>query len=337
MAEAQANLSGAQRAAIFLLGVGEESAATIMQHMEPREVQSVGEAMASLAAVSNEQLAQVLTEFHEKAGQVNALGLEASEFAERVITQALGEQKARSMLAQVMPGKAQKNRCIESLKWMDAREIRSLIEEEHPQIIAIVLSSLNEELAAQVLQLFDDESRVDIVLRIASLRTIDPSALEELDTLLQKQLGDFSAAPPQSFNGVQFAAALMNACSAATEASVMDALRAQHAELTDRIADLMFVFADLMALDDRGMQRLIRDISTDLLVIALKGADVALQERFFGNMSSRAAEMLREDLEAKGPVKIAEVESAQKEILASAKQLAEEGELMLGKGGDDFV
>ena len=247
MADAPANLSGAQRAAIFLLGVGEESAATIMQHMEPREVQGVGEAMASLAAVSNEQLADVLNEFHARAGDISPLGLEASEYAQRVITQALGERKARSMLAQVMPGQANKNRCIESLKWMDAREIRGLIEEEHPQIIAIVLASLDEELAAQVLQLFDNAQRADIVLRIGGLKDIDPGALEELEKVLQRQIGELRTAPPQRFNGAEFAAALMNASSAATEASVMEAMRARHAELTDRIAELMFVFADLMA------------------------------------------------------------------------------------------
>jgi flagellar motor switch protein FliG len=336
MAEAESRLSGSQRAAIFLLGVGEDAAASIMRHMEPREVQRVGEAMASLSGISNEQLAEVLSEFHTKAGNVNPLGIGASEFAQRVMVQALGEDKARSMLSKVMPGKA-KTRGIEALKWMDARSVAELIEDEHPQIIAIVLASLDEDHAASVLERLPEDLRTDVLMRIARLEMIDPAAMEELDRVLEKQLGRVAKSPPRAVNGMQAAAAIMNSVGAEVENTVMETLRASDEDLTNRISELMFVFEDLAALDDRGMQRLIREISVDTLVIALKGVDVSLQEKFFGNMSSRAADMLREDLEAKGPVKLAEVEAAQKEILATAKQLADEGELMIGKGGDDFV
>lgn len=336
MAEAESKLSGAQRAAIFLLGVGEDAAASIMRHMEPKEVQRVGEAMASLAGVSNEQLAEVMSEFHNKAGSVNPLGIGASDFAQRVMVQALGEDKARSMLSKVMPGKA-KTRGIEALKWMDARSVGELIEDEHPQIIAIVLASLDEDHAAAVLERLPDTVRPDVLMRVARLEMIDPAAMEELDRVLEKQLGRVAKSPPRAVNGMSTAAAIMNSVDADLEGTMMDALRASDEALTDKISELMFVFDDLMALDDRGMQRLIREISVDTLVIALKGVDEGLQEKFFSNMSSRAADMLREDLEAKGPVKLAEVETAQKEILGTAKQLADEGELMIGKGGDDFV
>lgn len=336
MAEAAAKMSGAQRAAIFLLGVGEESAATIMRHMEPREVQRVGEAMASLTGVSNDQLAKVISDFHEAAEAVNPLGLGASEFAQRVMVQALGEEKAQGVLAKVLPGRA-KTRGIEALKWMDARAVATLIGEEHPQIIAIVLASLDEEQAAAVLAELPVGMRSSIMMRVAKLEMIDPSAMEELDKVLEKQLGRVSKTPPRAVNGMSSAAAIMNNVDSDMEAVVMDSLRESDADLTERIAELMFVFDDLMSLDDRGMQRLIREISVDTLVIALKGVDANLQEKFFSNMSSRAADMLREDLDAKGPIKLAEVESAQKEILGTAKQLADEGELMLGKGGDDFV
>ena len=174
-------------------------------------------------------------------------------------------------------------------------------------------------------------------MRVASLEMIDPTAMEELDKVLEKQLGRVSKTPPREVNGISSAAAIMNSVDAEMEAQVMEALRETDADLTERIAELMFVFSDLLSLDDRGMQRLIREISVDTLVIALKGVDPELQEKFFANMSSRAADMLREDLDAKGPVKLAEVEGAQKEILGTAKQLADEGELMIGKGGDDFV
>ncbi|MFT4767496.1 MAG: flagellar motor switch protein FliG [Glaciecola sp.] len=336
MAEAGSKLSGAQRAAIFLLGVGEDSAASIMRHMEPREVQRVGEAMASLSGVSDDQLTEVLGEFNTKAGAINPLGMGASDFAQRVMIQALGEEKAKSMLSKVMPGKA-KTRGIEALKWMDAGSVADIIVEEHPQIMAIVLASLEEDQAAEVLGELPEHMRSGLVLRIAKLEMIDPAAMEELDKVLEKQLGRVSRTPPRLVNGMTSAAAIMNSVNADLEASVMGALRESDAEITDRIAELMFVFDDLMGLDDRGMQRLIREISVDTLVVALKGVDDELQEKFFGNMSSRAADMLREDLEAKGPMKLAEVEAAQKEILGTAKQLADEGELIIGKGGDDFV
>ena len=317
MAEAGSKLSGAQRAAIFLLGVGEEAAAQIMRHMEPREVQRVGEAMASLRAVSNDDLNKVFEEFHSSATSVNPLGIGATAFAQRVLVQALGEEKARGVLAKVLPGSA-KSRGIEALKWMDARAVAALIEAEHPQIIAIVLASLDEDQAAGVLQALPEALRPDIVRRVARLQFIDPGAMDELDKVLEKQLGRVSKTPPRAVNGMASAAAIMNNVDAELEASVMGSLREQDAELTDRIAELMFVFDDLISLDDRGMQRLIREISVDTLVIALKGVDTDLQEKFFSNMSSRAADMLREDLDAKGPVKLAEVEAAQKDILARA-------------------
>jgi flagellar motor switch protein FliG len=252
------------------------------------------------------------------------------------MVQALGEEKARTVLSKVMPGKA-KNRGIEALKWMDPGSVAGIIGEEHPQIIAIVLASLPDEQAASVLAHLDSEMRPDLVNRVARLEVIDPAAMAELDKVLEKQLGKVSKSPPRAVNGMESAAAIMNSVDPDVEAAVMDALRERDAELTDKISELMFVFDDLLALDDRGMQRLIREISVDVLVIALKGVDEELQEKFFGNMSSRAADMLREDLETKGPVKLAEVEAAQKDILGIAKQLADDGELMIGKGGDDFV
>ncbi len=336
MVDAVSTLSGAQRAAIFLLGVGEESAATIMRHMEPWEVQRVGEAMASLTAISDEQVTQVLSEFHEQAGAVNPIGLGAPDFAKRVMVQALGEAKARSVLAKVMPGQADSTG-IDALKWMDAHAVADLIGDEHPQIIAIVLASLDNDHAAQVLAELSEESRVDAMNRVARLESIDPSAMEELDRVLEKQLGKASKSAPRAVLGMHAAAAIMNSVDAEMENAVMDALRERDADLTEKLSELMFVFDDLRGLDDRGMQRLIREISVDVLVVALKGVDDNLQEKFFGNMSSRAADMLREDLETKGPVKLAEVEAAQKDILSTAKQLADDGELMIGKGGDDFV
>lgn len=337
MAEPQeSGLTGAQRAAVFLLGVGEDSAAAIMRHMEPREVQRIGEAMASLAAVSNTQVEAVLRQFHEQANNLNPLGLGASEFTRRVLTQALGENKARSMLAKVMPGQQQTSG-IEALKWMDPGAVAELLEDEHPQIVAIVLASLDEEQAAQVLVNIPEPTRGEALLRVARLQVIDPAAMEELDKVLEKQLGKVRRTPPRSVNGMTSAAAILNNVKADVEGDLLSSLKESDPELGERVSELMFVFDNLLELDDRGMQRLIREIAVDSLVIALKGVDDRLQDKFFSNMSTRAADMLREDLEAKGPVKLSEVEAAQKEILAVASKLADEGEIALGKGGDDFV
>ncbi|MEM6302135.1 MAG: flagellar motor switch protein FliG [Pseudomonadota bacterium] len=336
MADLNAKLSGAQRAAIFLLGVGEESAASIMKHMEPREVQRVGEAMASLSGVTDDDMSAVLEDFRESAEKINPLSIGAPDFVQRVMVKALGEEKARGVMSKVLPGKT-KTRGIEALKWMDARAVCALIAEEHPQIIAIVLTSLDDDHAAAILKELPKRIRTDVMMRIARLQMIDPNALEELDKVLERQLGRIKKTAPRAVDGMASAAAIMNNVDADLEAKVLDSMREKDEDLSERISELMFVFDDLSSLDDRGMQRLIREISVDTLVIALKGVDTSLQEKFFANMSSRAADMLREDLEAKGPVRLAEVETSQKEILGTAKQLADDGELMIGKGGDDFV
>lgn len=335
MAEAGSELSGAQRAAIFLLGVGEEGAASVMKHMEPKEVQLVGEAMASLSEVSNDQIASVVQEFSEKVSEVSPFGVGASDFTRRVMVQALGENKARNMLSRVMQNGTSKG--IDALKWMDARSVAGLIKQEHPQIIAIVLVSLEGDQAAQVLSLLPADIRPDVMLRIARLDLLDPTALQELDQVLENQLGKSQKFPHTSVDGMTTAAAIMNHLDSKLEVELMESMKEVDGELSDKINELMFVFDNLMDVDDRGMQRLIREISVDSLVIALKGVDERVKDKFFNNMSSRAAEMLKEDLEAKGPIKLSEVEDAQKEILSIATKLSEDGEISLGGGGSDYV
>lgn len=336
MADGASNLSGPQRAAIFLLSVGEEGAAAIMKHMAPREVQLVGEAMAGLNGVSNEQLASVVQDFAEKLSKVSPVGIGASDFTRRVMVEALGENKARSMLSKVMQGN-NSNKGVDALKWMDARSVAGVIMDEHPQIIALVLASLDGDHAAQVLTLLPEGIRAEVVVRVARLDMVDPAALQELDLVLEKQLGGNPEAPPTSVDGMNMAAAILNSLDTTLEAQLLDSVKQIDGELGEKIHDSMFVFDNLLDIDDRGMQRLIREISVDNLVIALKGVGDELQDKFFRNMSSRAAEMLKEDLEAKGPVKLADVEVEQKEILNIAVKLAEDGEIFLGKGGEDFV
>lgn len=335
MDDAAAGLSGSQRAAIFLLGVGESGAAAIMRHMAPKEVQSVGEAMACLKDVTNEQIASVVQDFSEKVTHVNPIGIGASDFTRRVMVEALGENKARSMLNKVMQDNTTKG--LEALKWMDARAVTKIIKQEHPQIMALVLASLEEEHAAQVMTLLPEESRTDIILRIARLDLIDPAALVELDQVLEKQLGDSPESPPSSVDGMSTAAGILNNLDSALEAQMLDSVKQADGDLGEKIQELMFVFENLLMIDDRGMQRLIRDVSVDSLVVALKGVDEEVKNKFLDNMSTRAADMLKDDLEAKGPVKLSEVEAEQKEILIIVARLAEDGEIFLGKGGGDFV
>lgn len=335
MAEAGADLSGSQRAAIFLLGLGEERAAAVMKHMEPKEVQRVGEAMAALSDVADEQISIVVQEFSERVSKISSIGIGTSDFTRRVMVQALGESKARNMLSRVMQSGDTKG--MEALKWMDARSVAGMIRQEHPQIVAIVLASLESDHAAEVLPLLPESMRTDALMRIARLELIDPAALQELDQVLEKQLGNFQKLPPTTVNGLDSAAAILNHLDSNVEAGLLEEMKGVDEELTEKVHDLMFVFEHLSSLTDRGMQRLIRDISVDDLVLALKGVDESVKERFFNNMSSRAAEMLKEDMESKGPVKLSEVEEAQKGILVIAARLAEEGEISLGKGGEDLV
>ncbi len=332
----EARLTGPQRAAVFLLGVGEESATAVMRYMEPREVQLIGEAMNSLTALTNAQVATVMREFHDQASSLNPLGLGATEFTRRVLTHALGESRARSMLSKFMPGDATSTG-LDALRWMESAAVSDLIRDEHPQIIAMVLASLEDDHAAQVLRQLPAEARDEILYRVASLEQIDPQALEELDGILESQLGKKQASPARPVDGKGSAAAILNRLDSELEEQLLSSIKEQDEALGTKIAELMFVFDDLLALDDRSMQRLIREIAVDGLVIALKGVDESVQQKFFGNMSTRAADMLREDLEAKGPVRLAEVESHQREILETARRLADEGEIMLGSGDDGFV
>tara|TARA_R110002110_G_scaffold405241_1_gene624173 strand:- start:6132 stop:7139 length:1008 start_codon:yes stop_codon:yes gene_type:complete len=335
MADTNSDLTGSQRAAIFLLGLGEEGAAAVMKHMEPKEVQRVGQAMAALSNVADEQITTVVQEFSEKVSGVNALGIGTGDFTRRVMVQALGESKARNMLSRVMHNGATKG--MEALKWMDARSVAGLIRNEHPQIVAIVLASLDADHAAEVVELLPEEARTDALLRIAQLDLIDPAALQELDVVLEKQIGNYQSLPPTTVKGLDAAASILNHLDSKLEAKLLEEMQAQDEELTSKVSELMFVFEDLSSLDDRGMQRLIREISVDDLVLALKGVDEQIKEKFFKNMSSRAAEMLKEDMEAKGPVKVSDVEEAQKGILAIASRLSDEGEIFLGGGDGDFV
>ena len=330
------NLSGSQRAAIFLLGVGEEAATEVMRHMSAKEVQQVGEAMATISKLTNKQVESVLADFHIESAEINPLGLEATDFTRRVMTSALGQDKAQNILSQVLETPEEHNG-VEALQWMAPKAIAEVLSEEHPQIAATVMTQLYDEQAAKVLELLPEELRRDVIFRIARMEELDPKAMEELDRVLESQLGKLQRTPPRKVMGPDNLAAILNATGHELEQEMLEALTSADQELSDDVKEKMFIFDNLMQLDDRGMQRLIRDVQQESLLPALKGADGEMVERFFKNMSERAADILREDIEASGPIKLADVEVAQKEIVRTAKRLADEGELMIGKAAQDYV
>ena len=332
----EANLSGAQRAAIFLLGVGEEAATEVMRHMSAKEVQQVGEAMATIAKLTNNQVESVLADFHLESAEINPLGLDAPDFTRRVMTSALGQDKAQNILSQVLE-KPEEHNGVEALQWMAPKAIAEVLEEEHPQIAATVMTQLYDEQAAKVLELLPEEMRKDVILRIARMEELDPRAMEELDRVLESQLGKLQRTPPRKVMGPDNLAAILNATGSDLEQEMLEALTSVDQELSDDVKEKMFIFDNLMQLDDKGFQRLVREVPNENMLTALKGVDDVLAERFFNNMSERAAEILREDMEASGPVKLSEVETAQKEIVRTAKRLADEGELMIGKASKDYV
>lgn len=332
----ESNLSGAQRAAIFLLGVGEEAATEVMRHMSAKEVQQVGEAMATISKLTNSQVEGVLDDFHIESAEINPLGLEAPDFTRRVMTSALGQDKAQNILSQVLE-KPDEHNGVEALQWMAPKAIAEVLEEEHPQIAATVLTQLYDEQAAKVLEMLPDDLKKDVILRIARMEELDSRAMEELDRVLESQLGKLQRIPPRKVMGPDNLASILNATDSELEKEMLEALTEADEELSDDVKEKMFVFDSLMKLDDRGFQTLVRDIDQEKLLVALKGVDEELTERFFNNMSERAADILREDMEASGPVKLAEVESAQKDIVKTALRLAEEGTLMIGKAAKDYV
>lgn len=335
MAEKNLELSYSQRASLLLLAVGEQRAAAVLKHMGPKEVQLLGSTMATLGNISSEMVDGVLEEFIATVKSQTGLGLNADDYIRNMLTGALGADKASNIIDRILLGANSKG--IEQLKWMDTRSIADLIRLEHPQIVAIILSLLDSDQAADVLSMLPSNMRSDILMRIATMEGVQPAALKELDEIMEKQLTGSDGMKSSSVGGVDTVANILNFMEGAMSETVMDEISENNLELGQQIQDKMFVFGDLVNVDDRGIQTLLREVSTDQLLLALRGVDDSLKAKIFGNMSKRAAEMLRDDLEAAPPTKLSEVELAQKEILGIAKKLAEAGEIMLGGGSDELV
>jgi flagellar motor switch protein FliG len=335
MPEKELSRNGTERAAILLLTLGEGEAAQILKHMSAKEVQRVGSAMAKMKNVSRIEVEKVVSEFTTNVEAQTSVGVGADEFLRKALVNALGEDKAAAIIDRISIGRSTKG--LEALKWLDARAVCELIRLEHPQMIAIVLAYLEPDHAAEVLALLPSGIRSEVVVRIASLDGVQPTALTELDDIIEKQFSGNGAAKTSTLGGPKAAADIMNALEPSHESAVMEQIKKSDEALAQLIEDLVFTFDDLGSLDDRSMQELLRQVPGDGLLLALKGAEDSLKEKIFKNMSQRAAEMLKDDLESKGPVRVADVEAAQKTILQQARKLAAAGTISLGGKGDEFV
>ena len=329
-----ANMTGTQRAAVLMLLLGEQQAAEIIRFLNPKEVQALGASMVTVADLSQEAVNAVLDEFVATIKRQTNLGLGTTDYVEKVLKLALGDAKAASVLGRITPGHGSKG--LEILSWMDARSIADMIQSEHPQVVAIILSVLEHEVAADVLNFLPTETRSEVIQRVASLETVQPAAMEELEAIMKKQFSNNSSAKSSSFGGIKAAAKIMNYTKTELEASVMRGLGTLDPDLMQRIQDNMFTFDNLIGVDNRGIQVLMRNVDPDLLMIALKGANEEVKDKFLGNMSERARGMFRDDMEAKGPLRLADVEEAQKTIMRVARKLSDAGDLVLG-GGADYV
>ena len=324
---------GVHASAILMLALGEECAAEVFKFLAPKEVQRLGERMARLTTVADAQFDDVLARFESQVDSQRSLVSDTGAYVSNVLKLALGDDKAGLLIDRIVQGRDVSG--IESLKWMDAQAVAELIRNEHPQIIASILVHLDRDQASGVLGAFDDRTRNDVVLRIATLDGIQPNALKELNEVLSKVLAGGERIRKQPLGGVKTAAEILNFLGASAESAVLDAIRSGDADLAQKIEDQMFTFDDLMKLDNKAIQLVLREVANDALIIALKGAEPEMREKIFANMSSRAAETLREDLESKGPVRVSEVEAQQKEILKTVRRLGDEGQIMIGGGGDE--
>jgi flagellar motor switch protein FliG len=324
---------GVEDAAILLMSLGEEEAAEVFKHLEPKEVQSLGEAIARMKAVTKERIGNVLDRFAKESTEMGVLVADNDEYIKAVLRKALGDDKANLLIDRIIQGSDVTG--IESLKWMDAGSVAELLRNEHPQIVAAILVHLDPDQSSSVLKFFPERQRNEVMVRIATLDGIQPSALKDLNEVLSKVLAGGQQIRKSSLGGVKPAAEIINMMGSSIETSVLDYIREADGDLAQRIMDNMFTFDDLIKLDDKGFQSLLKEVQTESLIIALKGASPEIREKVFKNMSSRAAETLREDLESRGPVKLSEVEAEQKELLKIVRRLADEGQIVMGGGGDD--
>ncbi|WP_148253901.1 flagellar motor switch protein FliG [Aidingimonas lacisalsi] len=328
-------MSNARRSAILLLALDEDSAAEVFKYLSPKEVQDISQEMATLDQVSHQEMHQVLNEFHDEAQQFTAVNLHSSDHIRSVLTKALGNERASSLIEDILETTGTGSG-IDALNLMEASIVSEMIRDEHPQIIATILVHLERNQAADIIELFDESLRDDVVLRIATFSGVQPAALQELTEVLSGML-DGQNLKRSKMGGVRTAAEILNLMNSSQEEEVIDTVRAHSEDLAQKIIDEMFLFENLLDLDDRSIQLVLKEVDTNSLVLALKGAPDALMEKFMRNMSQRAAQLLQEDMEGRGPIRVSQVENEQKAILQVVRRLADSGEIVLSGGDDTYV
>ena len=335
MTDSAKQMNGTERAALLLMTLGENEAAEVLKFMGTDEVQKLGTAMASLKSVSRNDADRVLDIFIMDVEDQTALGVDTEDYVRKLLGNAFGAAKANAFIERIVSGDDAKG--LDALKWMSSREVVDIIQDEHPQIIAIVLAFLDSAQAAEVIEKLPSESRSDIVMRVARLTDIQQSALAEIESLIANKSAVARRGASRKVGGDKVAASIVNALKPERGEQLLLEIKERNEELSQRIEEMMFVFDTLLIVDDRGIQALLREIPNDLLVVALKGCDPEISDKILGNMSKRAATLLREDMDAKGPMKLSDVEAAQKEILDVARRLADSGDINLGRGGEEYV
>ncbi|EWG99453.1 flagellar motor switch protein FliG [Halomonas sp. BC04] len=328
-------MSGVRRSAILMLALDEDSAAEVFKYLSPKEIQLLSMEMAEMDQVSHEDMQKVMQDFNDETEEFIALNLNSSEHIRSVLTKALGSERATSLIEDILETSGSSSG-IDSLNLMEAPMVAELIRDEHPQIIATILVHLERHQAADVLELFDDKLRNDVVLRIATFSGVQPAALQELTEVLSGML-DGQNLKRSKMGGVRTAAEILNLMNSNQEETAIETVRAHSEDLAQKIIDEMFLFENLMDLDDRSIQMVLKEIDTNSLVVALKGAPEGLMEKFLRNMSRRAADLMREDMEARGPIRVSQVEAEQKTILQVVRRLADSGDIVLSGGDDTYV
>ena len=328
--------NGIEEAAILLMSIGEEEAAEVFKHLTPKEVQKLGETIARLKIVPRDRLTRVLERFATDALESHTLVADTDEYVKAVLRKALGEDKANLLIDRILQGSDVTG--IEGLKWLDPGTVAELLRNEHPQIVAAILVHLESDMASEIMKSFNERQRNEVMVRIATLDGIQPAALKDLNEVMSNVLAGGDKMRKASLGGVKPAAEIINLLGSALETSVLDYVRESDPDLAQKLMDNMFGFDDLIKLDDKGVQAVLKEVQSESLVLALKGAMPEMREKIFRNMSSRAAETLKEDLEGRGPVRVSDVEAEQKEILKIVRRLVEEGQIVIATGGaDDFL
>lgn len=326
---------GVERAAILLLGLGEENAAEVIRYLEPRQVQKVGETMSTIANLSQSKIDDVLDEFLAEAKNQTSFGVDSEEYVKSVLTKALGDIRAKPIIERIIVSEQEGG--LNQLKWLEGKTVAEVIRNEHPQVMATILTYLDSEQAAEVIKHLPNEKRVDILMRMCTIDSIKPEALSELGQIIDEQMSGVRTGKAASVGGIKSVADVINYLDGSTETMVIEGMIKEDEDIADQVQDKMFVFENLNEMDGRSIQGLLREVSSEALLIALKGGTERVKEKIFGNMSKRAADLLRDYLEAQGPVKVSEVEQAQKEILSTARKLAEAGEISLGGKGEEMI